>query len=217
MQFPSAHKGVKKLFIAELIAIAAGLLALVAAVLAVVGIKNEGVLVAAGSITIVSTFALIVMLVLQLVGLFQGGKDSLQIKYAFFIALGGLVLSIVLAVLRLLPANSGLAIAIGVIGPLVDIATVLALAYTLLGIAELAAKLNDEPMARRGKFLAFVVVILFAISVVLNLFSNFFVNNAPSWAVTMIAIFGIVAAVVELVAYILTVIYYGRATKMLKK
>ena len=217
MQFPSAHKGVKKLFIAELIAIAAGLLTLVAAVLAVVGIKNEGVLVAAGSITIVSTFALIVVLILQLVGLFQGGKDSLQIKYAFFISLGGLVLSIVLAVLRLLPANNGLAIAIGVIGPLVDIATVLALAYTLLGIAELAEKVNDEPMARRGKTLAFVVVILFAISVVLNLFSSFFVNNAPSWAVTLIAIFGIVTAVVELVAYILTVVYYGRATKMLKK
>lgn len=217
MQFPSAHKGVKKLFIAELIAIAAGLLVLVAAVLGVVGIKNEGVLVAAGSITIVSTFALIVVLILQLVGLFQGGKDSLQIKYAFFISLGGLVLSIVLAILRLLPANNGLAIAIGVIGPLVDIATVLALAYTLLGIAELAEKLNDEPMARRGKTLAFVVVILFAISVVLNLFSSFFVNNAPSWAVILIAIFGIVAAVVELVAYILTVVYYGRATKMLKK
>ena len=217
MQFPSAHKGVKKLFIAELIAIAAGILTLVAAVLAVVGIKNEGVLVAAGSITVVSTFALIVVLILQLVGLFQGGKDSLQIKYAFFISLGGLVLSIVLAVLRLLPANNGLAIAIGVIGPLVDIATVLALAYTLLGIAELAAKLNDEPMARRGKTLAFVVVILFAISVVLNLFSSFFANNAPSWAVILIAIFGIVTAVVELVAYILTVVYYGRATKMLKK
>ncbi len=217
MQFPSAHKGVKKLFIAELIAIAAGILTLVAAVLAVVGIKNEGVLVAAGSITVVSTFALIVVLILQLVGLFQGGKDSLQIKYAFFISLGGLVLSIVLAVLRLLPANNGLAIAIGVIGPLVDIATVLALAYTLLGIAELAEKLNDEPMARRGKTLAFVVVILFAISVVLNLFSSFFVNNAPSWAVILIAIFGIVTAVVELVAYILTVVYYGRATKMLKK
>ena len=217
MQYPSAHKGVKKLFIAELIAIAAGILTLVAAVLAVVGIKNEGVLVAAGSITVVSTFALIVVLILQLVGLFQGGKDSLQIKYAFFISLGGLVLSIVLAVLRLLPANNGLAIAIGVIGPLVDIATVLALAYTLLGIAELAEKLNDEPMARRGKTLAFVVVILFAISVVLNLFSSFFVNNAPSWAVILIAIFGIVTAVVELVAYILTVVYYGRATKMLKK
>lgn len=217
MQFPSAHKGVKKLFIAELIAIAAGILTLVAAVLAVVGIKNEGVLVAAGSITVVSTFALIVVLILQLVGLFQGGKDSLQIKYAFFISLGGLVLSIVLAVLRLLPANNGLAIAIGVMGPLVDIATVLALAYTLLGIAELAEKLNDEPMAKRGKTLAFVVVILFAISVVLNLFSSFFVNNAPSWAVILIAIFGIVTAVVELVAYILTVVYYGRATKMLKK
>lgn len=216
MKFPNAYKGVKKLFIAEILAILAALLMVVAAVLGAIGLKNEPVLLASGTVALVAGIILIIVFVIQIVGLYQGGKDDIQIKYGFYLTILAIVLNLIVVIFGMIKDNQILATIAKYINIAVDIATVLSLVCTLRGIAALANQLGDEKMENRGKSLAFIVFILFVASIVLGAYPNFFVNGAPDWAQTMFAITGIVAGVIELVVYILTVIYYGRATKMLK-
>ena len=217
MNFPNAYKGVKKLFIAEIISIAAGLVAVVAAVLALVGLQNEPALVAGGTLGIVAGIAGLISFIFQLIGLFQGGRDSLQIKYAFFITIFGVVVGLVSAILSTLPANTGLTLTIRILDTLGNIASVLALAYILLGISALAAQLNDDAMEAKGRKLAFIVVGMYVVTTLLGLYPSFFINGAPDWLQTMMAITSIVAAVIELIIYILVLIFYAKAIKMLKE
>lgn len=224
MRFPSAHSGVKKLFISELIGFIAALLGVVAAILLAAapaleeGSVRTGILAAAGTVGLVSAIVMIVVFVLQLVGLWQGGKDEDQIRYAFFLTIFAVVLGLTAAILGAIPNNSVVATIANYVRIAVDIATVLALEYTLLGIAALANKLGDSKMERLGRMLAIIVMVLFVLSILLNLYPNFInTAKAPDWVNTMIAVTGIVAGVVELAVYIITIVYYGKATKMLKK
>ena len=147
MKFPHAYKGVKKLFIAEILGVIMAVLMITAAVLVAIGLKNEPALLAGGTVGLVGSIILIVMFVLQLVGLIQGGKDEPLIKIALFFTLAAIVLSLVATILASFPDNQILAIIARICNIGVDGATVIAFLYTLLGISNLATRLGDEEMA----------------------------------------------------------------------
>ena len=93
-----------------------------------------------------------------------------------------------------------------------------AAAYLILaGISTLADKLNNERMARQGKTLATLVIVFFLIKLVFNFYPTFVGKEAPAFFTTLITVTSIIAALVELVVYIITFIYYYKATKMLEK
>ena len=217
MRFSNAYKGVKKLFIAELIAILAGLLALTSAILGAAGLQNDQLLIAAGTVGIITGIAALIGLVLQLVGLWQGGRDELLIKRAFYLIIFSIALGLATTILGTLPSNDGLTITIRVLDTLQSIFSTFALVCILLGISNLANSLSDEKMERKGRRLAYIVVALYVVSIILGLYPSFLVGEMPDWVKNLVAITAIVAAVIELIVYILTVLYYAKATKMLKE
>ena len=217
MRFPNAYKGVKKLFIAEILAVIAALLTVVAAILAAAGINNEPLVLAAGGMIIATGIIFVIVFIIQLVGLHQGGKDEPQIKVAFFLTIFSVILSLVASILTAIRGNAVLTDIAKYINIAVDVATVIALLYTLLGIATLAKKLGDDKMAKFGRRLAWVVCILFVVAIVMNLFSGIISKNTQQWVTVTVAVLGIVAAIAEFVVYVLTFVYYGKATKMLKQ
>ena len=217
MKFPNAHAGVKKLFICEIIGIAASILAIVGAVLAAIGLKDPALLATGGSVVLASTIALIVVFVLQLVGLHQGGKDELQMKYAFCLTILGVILGVVSSILSSLKASEGLTMAITFVNAAQSVATLLASYYVLMGISSLAGKLKDEAMEKQGRRLATWVIVFFCVSILFEVFGGIFKTNQAQWLVVTATILAIVAAVAELVVYIITFVYYGKAVKMLKK
>lgn len=221
MRFPHAYKGVKKLFIVEIISIISGLIGLTAAILAVVGANNEnGALVAAaGTIALVSGIALIVAFVLQLVGLIQAGKDESSFRIALWVILIAIVLSIVTNVLVALPQdpNGALTLVSSILSAVASVANVIVTIYILSGITILANELKDSAMAAKGKLLVNVVTVLFVISIALSLLPRIFVNGVPTPFTAMFDIFSIAAAVIEVCVYIAILIYYYFAIKMLKK
>lgn len=217
MSFPNAYKGVKKLFIAEILAIISALLVLVSAVLAAVGKNNEPMIAAAGGLLLATGIIFIIVFIIQLVGLHQGGKDEPQIKIAFMLTIFSVLLSLVATILSSINGVAVLGEIARYVRIAVDIATVIALEYTLFGIAHLAKRLGNEKMERFGRTLAWIVCILFVISIVMDLYSGIMNSNVQEWVKTTITIAGIVAGVAEFVVYLLTFIYYGKATKMLKE
>ena len=218
MKFPKAHAGVKKLFVVELINIAIVLLSIVGLILVAVG-KDSTVL-SGGSIILAAGIAGVVAFVLSLVGLHQAGKDEIQIQYAFCMALLGIILGVVSSILGGIKEPSKVVKVFADIAETGEsLAKLFTTFYVLMGISSLAKKLSDAKMAKKGLRLANWVVILYCVSILLGI-AGMVLSGLPSApeAVAVIAgIVAIVAAVAELVVYILTVAYYGKATKMLKK
>ena len=217
MKFPDAHKGVKKLYVAEIISIIAAAIGIISLIFSSIGLKNDGVLATMGLIASLSAIALLVSFIMQLVGLKQGGEDEDQIRYAFYCSLLAIAFSLAVVVVRLFKENDTTVMIRNIFDIGVDVSNVLVVIYALLGISALATKLGDGAMAQRGKKLSNVVTVLFVVSIAFNLFPNFFTNNAPDWAKVIASIIAIVAAIVELIAYVLIVVYYGKASKMLEK
>lgn len=212
MQFPNAHSGVKKLFLAELFTIGAALLIFVAAILS--SFKTDTLAKVASILVLVAGIIMIVALVLQLVGLGQGGKDNDAIKLAFWIVVFTLVLSIVVVILNaFVPAA---ALVSSIFDIVVRVAEVLALVYTIIGISELAARLGDNEFAEKGKTLIYIICGLILISVILDLIIVI-VKPTHNWSITLFSIFAILVAVAELVAYIFYLTYLAHARKVLAK
>ena len=217
MKFPHAHAGVKKLFICEIIAIAASVLAIVGAILSAIGLKNEPLLLTGGSLVLVSGIALVVVFVLQLVGLHQAGKDELQIKYAFCLTVLGIAVGIAASVLGSLTQTKTIQIVGAFLSSAQTIAALLAAYYVLSGISTLAGKLGDKAMAKQGKALANWVIIFFLISIVFEFVGIILKTYPVEWLGVLAAILAIAAGLAELVVYVITFIFYGKAVKMLKK
>ena len=216
MKFPHAYKGVLKLFVAEIISIAAAVVGLVTAILANIPNLNIAAPAALGTVSIV---ALIVAFVLQLIGLIQASRDEYNFRAALFVVIVAIVLSIVNSVLTALPdQNTALTLVEAFLEAFSKVASIIVIVLVLGGIANLAEKLHNSEMAEKGHTLVFWVVLLFAISVLFGLFPNFFVFNpvGDGWSI-FFTIITILAAVIELVVYINVLVYLYKATKMLKK
>ena len=216
MRFPSAHAGVKKIFIAEIIAIVASLMAIVVAILSAVANRNPennplvgvvgGLLIAVGVVSLVS-------LIIKMIGLMQAGKDEHSFRIGFWLIIMSIVLSVVSTILGSLNiANINVVVAI--LDAVVSVIEVVVLLYILTGISVLADQLGDSAMSSLGRKLMWVVVCLFLFSTILGMLGRFTWNDV---AATIFGVLGIIAAVVELVAYIVTLVFYGKAVKMLER
>lgn len=212
MTFPKAYSGVRKIFVSELLQILGGFLAALTAIFAVTGFTP--LVAAGGSIGIAALVLEVVAFILQMVGLAQGGKGADQFMIAFWIIVISIVLNILIPILNQYVPNLG--VVISVLEAVAGAASVFAILYTIFGVVNLANKLGDNDMAYNGRRLAWLVVILYATGVVIKLIPSF-IPDPTKVVTTVIGVIAIVAAVIEVICYVLTLIYLGRAVKMLRK
>jgi hypothetical protein len=218
MKFPKAHAGVKKLFLVEILMIAVLFVALVGTILVAIG--KDATVLSGGALVLAAGIAGVVAFILSLVGLHQAGKDEVQIQYAFCMAILSIILGMVASILGGLKEPSK---AVKIITDVLETGESLTKLFTgfyvLLGISSLAKKLGDSEMERKGKRLANWVILLYCVSIVLGLVGMILggLPSAPAAVAVVAGVVAIVASVAELVVYILTVVYYGKAVKMLEK
>ena len=222
MTYPHAYKGVKKLFISELIAIVVSLLPFVGTILVSLDPNSpKGVMSDIGGyMAIVGLFGLVVVFILQLIGLIQAGKDESSFKIALFIVILSIVLGVVSPLLTLYAVPKGLpAIVVTIIDAFKDVSNVFVSIYVLIGISTLAGALDDEVMELKGRRLIYAISVLFFFSIMLVLVPDIISHfTTPSQTVQYIFYgLGIASSVAELLVYIFSLIYYGKSVKMLKK
>lgn len=217
MKFENAYKGVKKLFVVQIIEIAAALLALIGAIIATINVTSDANLTAGGIIITISSIALIVGFVFTLIGLIQAGRDDSHFKTGLWVILISIVLEIVATILRAIPDVASVVITIAnILDALATASSIVVLVLTLFGISSIASQLGNEEMAERGSSLVNWVIILLAASVILSLVPTFFLV-VPNPIGIMFSFFAIVASVIELFVYIGILIYYIHAIEMLGK
>lgn len=213
MKFPHAYKGVKLIFVAEIMAIIVSVLALIAAIFVSIGSAAA----ASATLVLVSGIVGIVVFVIQLVGLFQGARESREFRIALWITLVGIIASLVSAILQSIEATKGLSpILFAVLTTVAAVADLLVVIFVLFGISTLAESLGNDEMSERGRRLAMYVIIIYIVSIIFGFTPSFgrFVN--PGVAL-LFSIFGIASAVLEIVVYVLMLIYLHNAIEMLEE
>ena len=220
MYYPNAHKGIKKLFIGEILVIIAAILALVPTVLKPFTfdwvpdlLKNTIFPIFTGVFSIFAFIAIIAAFVLQLIGLLQGGKDSDYIRLGFWITIFIIVFSVASQIMK--SALPQFSLAYAFVDGFVDILSTMVMVYVVLGIAQLAASLNNYRLVSLCKIVMWLIIALFALSIIIAVTAHFFTSSNVMIGFNIgLSIF---AALIELLVAILYFFLLLKATIALRK
>jgi len=219
MTLPNAAKGVKKMFIAEILQLIAAVLLLISAISLGAGVVsafdgNEGA--ATGAFAtggIFGTLGIIlplIALILSLVGMWQASKDEPdRMKKAFWFAIATLVLGVLQGFVftdfwsLFDEANWNWA---GFLSTLESLAEMCMMIFAIMGVSEVTQNIAREDVADMGPKVITISVVAIAIAII-----------APIFGTIIGGIASIISLVCMVAAYIVYLVFLGKASSALSK
>ena len=216
MRFPNAYRGVKKIWLAEMLMLLAAIVGIIMVIVmaangTMVGediVINEGVKTPIAVLGIVTAVIALVAFILNLVGLINANNDDSAFRIALLVTILGIVASAISAIW----SNNE------TLNKWMDTALIIcsmfASYYVLTGIANLAEKMSDaatKAVALKSRTLvegSFCATALFKLII-----SIFKIQNGS----TISTILAVIALLLELVSYILYLRALAKGKKMLAK
>ena len=202
MRFPNGHKGVKKLFASEILNIAATLLFFATAVISIINSKkssDDRYLTAVFVLLLFAGIVAIVSFLLQIIGINQARRDGRYFGTALIFLFAGIPADIVASVTEGTFRN--------IFSSINEVLTLLVTVYIILGIYDLAEKLENKNLMLHGKVVLFLSASVFAAAVLFR--------TVPVFVPRTESLFNLIVAVMEFIGYLVFLIYLGRARKML--
>lgn len=216
MQFPYAHKGVKKIFTAEILNIIVVIFLICSAVVALVSAampesSDEGLAAAAlvTLLSLISTLALAaVAFIIYLVGIIQAKRDE---RY-FYNALVFVILPLIASIFAAIFSQNKY---VQDISDMVrNISEVIAMVMIISGIRELAAKLDRNDMVNSANIAFRIIVGVYGMLIIARIIE--FVFDFWPDMVSLAGIISLTASLINVFAHFYYLVYLGRAVKMLK-
>ena len=214
MRFPNAYRGVKKIWLAEMLMLLAAIVGIVIVIVAAMNgsmvgediVISEGVKTPIAILGIVTAVIALVAFILNLIGLINANNDDSAFRIALLVTILGVVASAISAIWSNNETlNKWMDTAI-------TICSMFASYYVLTGIANLAEKMSDaatKALALKSRTLvegSFCATALFKLII-----SIFKIQNGS----TISTILAVVALLLELVSYILYLRALSKGKKML--
>ena len=202
--YQNAYKGISKVFLAQILKIIGVIATVIGLALAIVGL-NEANLAEAGGGAIAALAGMIIAiiaLIFNIIGLNQARKDQNYFKIAFVMTLFALAISIIATFA--ISANSSAGTWMKFFSTLMEL---LAFEYVVKGVIVLAEALNNKGMAAFGRKMMILITIGYLALLVIELWGNTAAN--ANGIITMIA------SVIELVVYVMYIIFLAKSKKML--
>lgn len=214
MRFPNAYRGVKKIWLAEMLMLLAAIVGIIMVIVmaangTMVGediVINEGVKTPIAVLGIVTAVILLIGFILNLIGLINANNDDSAFRIALLVTILGVVASAISAIWSNNETlNKWMDTAI-------TICSMFASYYVLTGIANLAEKMSDaatKALALKSRTLvegSFCATALFKLII-----SIFKIQDGS----TISTILAVVALLLELVSYILYLRALSKGKKML--
>ena len=215
MQFPNAYKGVKKIYLAELLMLAVAVLGIAIVVILVAGgmaadgnidrlnLTEEQAAIVAG-LGLAVSLLMIIGFILMLVGVINAKKDDSNFRIALYAILLGILFAVINALLsKQYPViERWLSLA-------TSICSLFSTYFILSGIGSLAERMGDAPVKALADKARNVLCFTFSASYILKLLQGF-LNNS-----TFSQIINLVGLVLEIVSYIYFLIVLVKGRKML--
>ena len=214
MRFPNAYRGVKKIWLAEMLMLLAAIVGIIMVIVmaangTMVGediVINEGVKTPIAVLGIVTAVIALVAFILNLIGLINANNDDSAFRIALLVTILGIVASAISAIWSNNETlNKWMDTAL-------TICSMFASYYVLTGIANLAEKMSDaatKAVALKSRTLvegSFCATALFKLII-----SIFKIQDGS----TISTILAVVALLLELVSYILYLRALSKGKKML--
>ena len=216
MRFPNAYRGVKKIWLAEMLMLLAAIVGIIMVIVmaangTMVGediVINEGVKTPIAVLGIVTAVIALVAFILNLIGLINANNDDSAFRIALLVTILGIAASAISAIWSNNETlNKWMDTAL-------TICSMFASYYVLTGIANLAEKMSDaatKAVALKSRTLvegSFCATALFKLII-----SIFKIQNGS----TISTILAVIALLLELVSYILYLRALSKGKKMLAK
>ncbi|MBR2842951.1 MAG: hypothetical protein IKF06_06715, partial [Lachnospiraceae bacterium] len=185
MTFPNAYKGVKKLHTAQVLGLISAILGVVIAIFVVLSVaaistQNESATVVFGLLILVVGIAAgvlaIIAYILQIVGLKNASHDDNSFYTAFVFAIIGLVLTVLATIFSSLNVANGFGDDIASL--FTKFSTIIITAFVIIGVSNLAGKLEQSAMAQRAKSVGTLQIVILALSIVASIIALFTGNAA---------------------------------------
>ena len=210
MRFPNALEGVKKIYKAEIIGLIGVIIGLVASILTLAGVgAGEGGLglAAVGGILLIAMAVLLVIsFIMNIVGLNKAKPDEENFKYALYMVLIGIILSIVVGATK----EGTLIHTLGEsISKICNLLVNYLVATALMNLAE---KLGDTAVAQKAKSVRTLLTIVWVIALVLQVLGDAFTSKAGIIAFVLT----LIASIIEIIAYIVYLSLLSKARGMLE-
>ena len=213
MQFPNALEGVKKIYKAEIIGLIGAIVGVVAALLFLIGVgaENAGAAVIGGVLMIAVAVLAIIAFIINIIGLNKAKLDDQNFKTALYITIVGIVASILLGFSK----EGSFLSSFG--DNLSDICKFLVTWFVCTGIITLADKLGDAEMNERGVKTRKYLLVTWVFKIALTIIGNIFESSQSTGVAVVAFILVLIAAVIEVVVYVLYLKLLSKATVMLQK
>lgn len=215
MKYPNAKDGVNKIYMSEIIALAASIIMLVCSVLALLIHEKKELIILTGILSLVILAALAIYIVsyfLQIAGIVRASKDEPSFKvslYAIIALILITVLEIVFEVVSL--ENHFITFILEIAG---DVAQFFLVHYIIHGIMHLTEHLGRPDMIKKGNIIFRVIYIAIAFEIIVRIFEIIFGKERGE---SLSLPFGIVANILKTVEYILFLTYIGKGNRILKE
>ncbi len=217
MRFPNAASGVKKIFTAEILALISEILLLFAGVLVVIALgasqNNANESLALGTLAGFAIFGFgatviaVIAFILKIVGISQASKDENSFKTAIICLIIGIVGSLVYSIFQ---TSSPTVASIGNL--IYQLMNLFVTIFVISGIIKLADQLNDGVVSAKGSTLLKLITVIYALTII----ANIIVLILGGYAVSIVAaIIYLIALILTVVQYIMYLVYLANAKKML--
>ena len=237
MIYPNAYSGVKKIFAAEnlsvigvVVLIVSGVLGLLSAAAGIAaqsadtetasGLYGAAVGFGIPSLILMLGFGVltVVAFILQIVGVTRASKDERTFKNALFFILVGVIAMVTEQIVYFLSGvigQTGADLVNSICTNLWRASTILVTYYIIAGVIALAVKIGNEKIEKQGKTIVTLIMICLVLSLVASVTSNVFVQNGTNEVIA--SVLALASAIIDLIAYIIYLVFLGRAKKMLRE
>ena len=222
MSFPHAAKGIKMIFIAEMLALFSWIV--LGIVFILTGVNKEALnaessagLATGLAISLFSAGALFFIgFVLKIIGYFQTARDEEGFTRAIIYAVVSIVLFIIANVLHSQKGDVMQWI-YTVVLVAAETTHMVVIVSAVGGMVNLSYKCRDEGLVRRGNTIIKIVSAIYALNIVLIILNRilFFIN--PDILKTFNLIIKLLVAVLTVIQYILYITYLANVSSMLKE
>ena len=212
MKYPNASKGLQTIVIAEFIALAASIIAVIVSVLAFSGddaLAPENYALGMSEIILIAVFVMYVAAyIMEIFGIISASKDERAFKVSLYAIIALIIFAVLSAVFF---ENETVYLIISIAG---DVAYFFLVHYIIHGIMHLSEHLGRPELAKKGKKIFTVIYIGIIFEVIVRIIEIIYGQKQGE----EIALpFDVVANILKTVEYIMFLIYIIKGNKLLKE
>lgn len=218
MSFPNAAKGIKRIYLAEILKLIGYICLILAAIVAVVAFAALGdeASDAAGALSLgglIGTIVLVVVFgvlmitafIMNLVGYINARNDNENFKTALVF----LIVDIVFSIISLFIINNGLG---SILYSLSTLSETLATIFVIAGVMQIAHQLGRNDINKKGTTVLKLIIATECITFVLSFISTFFRNDTTS-ILSVVLFLG--SLLLSFIRYILFLSFLSKSKRML--